>query len=34
LSVILGYNFTRRDAETAVDTYSKNRIDFQINYTF
>jgi hypothetical protein len=34
LSAILGYNFTRRDADTAVDTYSKNRIDFQINYTF
>jgi hypothetical protein len=34
LSAILGYNFTRRDADTAVDSYSKNRILFQINYTF
>jgi hypothetical protein len=34
LSATLGYDFTRRDADTAVDTYSKNRIAFQINYTF
>jgi hypothetical protein len=34
LSAILGYNFIRRDADISVDTYSKNRIDFQINYTF
>lgn len=34
LSASLNYQFTRRDAEASVDSYSQNRIILQINYTF
>jgi hypothetical protein len=34
LSASINYQFTRRDAETAVDSYSQNRVILQINYTF
>jgi hypothetical protein len=34
LSASLNYQFTRRDAEAAVDSYSQNRVIFQINYAF
>jgi len=34
LSASLNYQFTRRDAEAAVDSYDQNRIILQINYTF
>ena len=34
LSASLNYQFTRRDAEVAVDSYDQNRIILEINYTF
>jgi hypothetical protein len=34
LSASLNYEFIRRDAEAAVDSYSQNRVIFQINYAF
>jgi hypothetical protein len=34
LSASFDYQFIRRDADTAVDSYSENRIAFQINYIF
>jgi len=34
LSASLNYQFTRRDAEASVDSYSQNRVIFQINYAF
>jgi hypothetical protein len=34
LSASVNYQFVRRDADSATDTYTENRIIFQINYTF
>ncbi len=34
LSASINYQFTRRDAEAAVDSYDQNRVILQINYTF
>jgi hypothetical protein len=34
LSAELNYQFTRRDADAAVDSYSRNRVILQFNYTF